>query len=127
MGTDFEDAKNMPVEQAGMGGYCKVFCEILLEHLPNAEIWAFPNPDRDSFEHIFLKRGEQYIDARGVRSFPEIAADIVPRVPARRITPREMRSCTMISDGEKEETAILEPRIREHIKQRVERYGIENS
>lgn len=118
-------AMNTPPEQAGLEGYCKVFCEILLESLPDAEVWAFPNPNRPSFTHIFLKHDSRFIDARGIRTLDDIVRDLEPTQSARRITVMEMKESEMISDGDKEEAAILGQRIREHIQSNPRKYGIE--
>src|ERR1035437_9265498 len=95
-------AESIPVEKAGLEGYCKVFCEILLEYLPDAEIWAFFDRDISSHTHIFLKSGNDYVDAKGTRTLSEITAELRPKKQARRISREEMRTCVMISDDDKE-------------------------
>ncbi|MGO9245385.1 MAG: hypothetical protein ACLPT4_05085 [Verrucomicrobiia bacterium] len=126
MEADFEYLNNVSDERLGLEGYCKVFCEVLLQYLPNAEVWAFPNPDYDSCEHVFLKQDEKCIDSKGVRSIDLIKADpdLKLRGQPKRITLEQMRACSMISDEDTDESAEATARIRRHILANRSRYGI---
>jgi hypothetical protein len=119
----FEWAKTAPIEEIGMGGYCKVVCELLHERLPDAEIYGFPNEMAASFEHVFLVIHGNAIDIKGVRTFGDIIQDVGPENPPRKITPKELNEAPFGCD-DPEEGKIIERRLRAYIDENAAKFGL---
>jgi hypothetical protein len=70
----FEHLRDKTAIQLGMGGYCYLASELLLDLFPTAQIWRLSEPDRNTFGHVFLMVNGYAVDIAGLRSVDDLLA-----------------------------------------------------
>jgi hypothetical protein len=119
----FDWVKKDPLEKLGMGGFCKVVCEVLHDRLGDAEIWGFPR--KSSFSHVYLMRNKRAIDIKGLRAVDEVIHDVKPTSDAIRITRQELAKAYFISDDDPESREIFKHRLLAYVEKNPARFGLD--
>jgi hypothetical protein len=71
----FDYLRETPAVHLGMGGYCYLAMDLLLELFPAAEVWRFTTPARDTFSHVFLIVDGYVVDIAGFRRMGDLLAN----------------------------------------------------
>ena len=72
--TAKEIGETDPVE-LGMGGFCFLVAELLMEKYPDAELCRLTDKDRTTFAHVFVRIDGRPCDIKGFRSLSAIRED----------------------------------------------------
>jgi hypothetical protein len=112
---------SLPLEELGMCGCCKVFCQEYLNLEPTAEIWGVRRPD-DSVAHVFIHRQGRSFDIRGERTAEEMSDDSTGTVS--KIEHEHFESMFTWADAVPALQEAAKFRFREALKTHPSKYGL---